>query len=478
MVVRGVPTRLANDAWWLDDEEPPRGLRAWPVLLLALLSADLLIWNVLPGAGLALWFLVAASAVFLTLYRGLDKRRVFTALAVLFVAVLPLFEVVQFGTLMVAIVGLISFGVLLAAPDCLPEKLIQAVLRLPGAGIAQSVKDLFAMRVTTPSKGRVRSALFDWALPVGAGGLFLILFAVANPIADQWIAALGQFEMDLLPEFARVLLWGLIALVLWPLLRLATLIGTLIRPAPGKSRTLQSAFLNERSVQRALVVFNLIFLVQTMMDLGYLWGGAALPEGMTYAEYAHRGAYPLLATAVLAGLFALVAQPYLGSGSLVRKLLYLWVAQTVLLVISSILRLDLYVEVYGLTRLRFAAFIWMVLVALGLVLIIMQMLMRRSVGWVMRRALALGVLAIYGCNLVNIDGLIARNNLAKHAADDFYLCQLSEGAIPAIRAYELRTGEVLCESWRPFLTERNDWREWGYRNTRLHRSVAALEDGQ
>jgi hypothetical protein len=369
-------------------------------------------------------------------------------------------------------------GVILAAPALAPQGLTRAVLRLPGAGIVQTCRDIFAMRVSTPSTGSVKSVLLDWAVPAGIGALFLALFAAANPFVDQWLVALGQFDMDLLPEFARVLLWAMIALVIWPLLRLATMIGNLMRPASRPTCSVQLALLNGRSVSRALVVFNLIFLMQTVMDIGYLWGGAALPEGMTYAEYAHRGAYPLLVTAVLAGFFALLAQPYLGAAIWVRRLLYLWIAQTVLLVVSSILRLDLYVDVYGLTRLRFAAFVWMGLVALGLVLIIMQMVGRHSVGWVLQRAFGLGFVAIYCCNLFNIDGFIARNNLADHRPGDFYLCQLSEGAVPAIRADELRTGYDLCGSWGPHLSTRKDWREWGYRNARLHRSLATLEAAQ
>ena len=51
---------------------------------------------------------------------------------------------------------------------------------------------------------------------------------------------------------------------------------------------------------------------------------------------------------------------------LMRALVFLWVGQNVLLVVSSILRLDLYVEIYLLTYWRVAAFIWMLIVAAGL----------------------------------------------------------------------------------------------------------------
>ena len=61
------------------------------------------------------------------------------------------------------------------------------------------------------------------------------------------------------------------------------------------------------AILRSLIVFNLMFAVQTMLDAAYLWGGVALPDGMSYASYAHRGAYPLIVTALLAAGFVLVA---------------------------------------------------------------------------------------------------------------------------------------------------------------------------
>ena len=48
---------------------------------------------------------------------------------------------------------------------------------------------------------------------------------------------------------------------------------------------------------------------------------------------------------------------------------------------SSIFRLDLYVGIYALTYWRVAAFIWMGLVAVGLVLIIARIALGKSNGW-------------------------------------------------------------------------------------------------
>jgi hypothetical protein len=187
----------------------------------------------------------------------------------------------------------------------------------------------------------------------------------------------------------------------------------------------------------------------------------------------------LLATALLAGVFALIAQPYLGEGTHLRRLLYIWVAQTMLLVLSSILRLDLYVDAYGLTRLRFAAFIWMCVVAVGLTLILMQMIARRSVSWFLGHAFGVGFAALYLCTLINIDGVIARYNLT-HDFHSSYTCKLGEGAAPAIREHYVATGFDLCADRyrRPYVSRPIDWREWGYRNARVRHSLAAMEDVQ
>ncbi len=121
-------------------------------------------------------------------------------------------------------------------------------------------------------------------------------------------------------------------------------------------------------MSRSLILFNALFALQSGLDLVYLWGGANLPDGMSHAEYAHRGAYPLIVTALLAAGFVLVAMRPGGPAEqsrLIRPLVLAWIAQNILLVISSIFRLDLYVAAFSLTYLRLAAFIWMLLVADG-----------------------------------------------------------------------------------------------------------------
>jgi hypothetical protein len=440
------------------------------LLLLGVGLADLMFWSIRPGVGFVIWVLAIAAAIHLTLWQDVDRKRGLRGWGVLLVMLIPAVDLFQLISFAIALLGLLFFAALMVLGRWDMAVLLRAMRRLPLAGIILIVMDVMRLRVATPSKGAAKTVLFDWAMPLAVGGVFIALIAAANPLMDRWLLQLSQLEHGFSIDGGRVIFWAVMAACLWPLLRLTRLAQTLGRAPVVRGARWRSGLLNDRSVLRALVLFNLIFAVQTVMDLGFLWGGVSLPEGMSYAEYAHRGAYPLLVTALLAGVFALMSQPFLEAHPALRGLLYLWIGQNVLLVISSILRLDLYVDVYDLTRLRFAAFVWMALVGLGLILMIMQMVQRAPVGWFMLRAAGLGFLAIYVCALVNVDGLIARTNLAQPDPDIWYLCQLGEGAAPALIA-----SEQTCYSFQPSVSTPQDWREWGYRNARLRRSLAATE---
>jgi Domain of unknown function (DUF4173) len=245
------------------------------------------------------------------------------------------------------------------------------------------------------------------------------------------------------------------------------------------------------AILRSLVLFNALFSVQSALDVTYLWGGLALPAGMSYASYAHRGAYPLIVTALLAGVFVLAAmQPgtSIERSRLARALVFVWIGQNVLLVLSSMLRLDLYVEVYSLTEWRCAAFVWMLLVAAGLVLIVARIILDKSNRWLVWSNAAVLALTLYACSLVDFSGAIARFNV-DHSwevggdggpVDVAYLCGLGPAALPALDvlaakanasgrplpspAYNCRLGLEMRHAMRM-----GDWRAWTFRGYRLKR---------
>ncbi len=84
-----------------------------------------------------------------------------------------------------------------------------------------------------------------------------------------------------------------------------------------------------------------------------------LPAGMSYASYAHRGAYPLIVTVILAAAFVIAAMKP-GSATekspLIRALVFIWVGQNVLLAGSARCCVSISMSIsYSLTYLRLAA---------------------------------------------------------------------------------------------------------------------------
>jgi hypothetical protein len=246
-----------------------------------------------------------------------------------------------------------------------------------------------------------------------------------------------------------------------------------------------SGLFGSAAILNCLVLFNLLFAVQSVLDVVYLWGGASLPDGVTYAAYAHRGAYPLIATALLAAGFILAAT-YTGSARnsrLIRGLILVWTAQNVMLVISSILRLDLYVEVYSLTYWRVAAFIWMLLVAVGLVLIVARMMLDRSNRWLILANTSALAFTLYACAFINFPAIIANYNVAHCLEisgegvelDRSYLKDLGPQAVPALDRYNRHMKMWHFEpGYRDNVVatldvELGSWRSWGFRKWRLQR---------
>lgn len=493
-LIRGVPPSVQEDGWWLSAEaaaprtgpcigprKPAQVIPAQLVLLVALIVlGDVLVWQVMPGVSLAVFCAALVLGAVALKPGGLSARHGLRVLGGTFLALMPLVELVQPLSLLIAVVGLSVVLVMVAGVRS--RVLGRAALWVWPLGMRQGVRDMWLLGHGVPARGldlNARSLVRGWAVPLGLGGFFALLLLAANPVAMEWVHRLGQVDPDL-PDGERMVFWLLLIPVAWTALSVSKMREQLSAQAPDalvKQGPAPMGLLNPASIARALVLFNAVFAVQTLLDMIYLYGGVGLPAGISYAEYAHRGAYPLVITALLAGGFALLCQRWITGAPVLQALLVLWVAQNVALVISSEVRLSLYVEVYGLTRLRMAAAIWMGLVAVGLVMILWQVCAGFGNRWLLVRLSALGAGVIYICAWVSFDAVIAQNNLSHDVPQDrSYLCRLGDGAQPIIAQYDAVRDVTLCR-WPASVERPQDWREWGFRNWRARNSLNAIQTG-
>jgi hypothetical protein len=336
-------------------------------------------------------------------------------------------------------------------------------------------------------------------IPLVLSLIFIGLFALANPVVQQWLSnaweSTADFFLNLSEHvtFTRIIIWYLAAITCWGLLRYRSDLGRLqrrwsrklsntgihnctygedhpvhqfaeqkrggidpvvehpeftiepVEESPSKTAEMKAWLLGriQNLIVRCLVAMNVVFAVQLILDSRYLVLGQALPEGMSYAEYAHRGAYPLIATAIFAA--ALVLAVFRPNGIAQRSklavwLVLIWIVQNIVLVISAAWRLQAYAEVYALTRLRVAAGIWMLMVAGCLALLLWRIARSRDNNWLTGWAMGWGIAVLWLCSFVPFDPLIAGYNVRNcqemggeaGPIDLVYLEKLGPDALPAV----------------------------------------------
>ncbi|MBR0961231.1 DUF4153 domain-containing protein [Bradyrhizobium japonicum] len=468
-------------------------------LVLAAL-ADWLFYGQRAGLSLVVFAVAIVCASLLANHASLDIRRAAIGAAVIVLGLVPAIEELNTLSFLILIAALVIALLLATNPETTgladrARALRNLVLFGPFRVFPEALQ-VFNMSAFT-------RGIALWLMPVVLGTVFVALFAAANPLIEQWVSLLNPRIILDYVSVPRVLFWILMLALVWPFIHVrwrrrkivATAQTDVVEPEP-LAPFISPEFLGPSTILRSLILFNLLFAAQSILDGIYLWGHAALPDNLTYAAYAHRGAYPLIATALLAAAFVLVAMRPGGPAEksrVIRPLVYLWVGQNVLLVASSILRLDLYVGIYMLTYWRIAAFIWMGLVAMGLILIVARIVLDRSNEWLVGVNLIALAIVLYACSLVNFDAFIADYNVAhsREASgngvqiDINYLLALGPQALPAIdKAIMLRPGnpETCLVSRRDRLVEqqRQDmaWRSWGFRNWRLQRRLDAQTTNQ
>ncbi|MFD3485869.1 DUF4153 domain-containing protein [Streptomyces sp. NPDC058665] len=204
---------------------------------------------------------------------------------------------------------------------------------------------------------------------------------------------------------------------------------------PGKAR-------NRVEWALPLIVLNLLFAVFIGVQLTVLFGGydKVLSEtGLTYSEYATQGFWQLLGATLLTLLVIGLARrwaPRDGARdrTLVSAVLGVLCVLTLVVVASALRRMDLYVDAYGLTRLRVsvaAMELW-----LGVVIVLIMAAGVFGGRWLPRAVAVSGAASVLIFGLISPDALVAERNVDRYRTSDKidieYFQQLSADAVPAL----------------------------------------------
>jgi hypothetical protein len=227
-----------------------------------------------------------------------------------------------------------------------------------------------------------------------------------------------------------------------------------------------------------LIVLTLLFAAFNVVQLAVLFGGydAVLEKtGLTYSEYARQGFWQLLIVTLLFLLVVVVAvrtAPRSGPRDrvLVRGVLGVLCALALVVVASAVRRMDMYVDAYGLTRLRISVLaveFW-----LGLVIVLIMAAGVWGARWLPRAVAVSAAAGVLAFGVMSPDAVIAEHNVQRHMAegklDQGYLEGLSVDAVPALDRLEEPLRSCLLAEFTDELDDALPWyaTSWSEREAR------------
>jgi len=293
------------------------------------------------------------------------------------------------------------------------------------------------------SRGRVRAAIpilrgMLIALPLVL--LFVALFASADAVFARIADDLVSWDLDLGEALGRGLMAAIAA---WLAGGLLVFVASAEHMPGNDDAWPDRPRLGVAEAVTVLVVLDVLFAGFAALQAAYLFGGLDTLEasGLTYAQYARRGFFELLAVAGVAGGLIL------GLEALVTRRTRAYLVGSICLVVltgvvlaSAFLRLRLYQDAYGWTELRFyvlAAILWL---AIGAGTTAVALAIDRT-RWVPRAMVGLSIVFGLAFNVIGPVHHVAVQNVARAlhpelvapggavGLDAFYLATLGDDAL-------------------------------------------------
>ncbi len=200
-----------------------------------------------------------------------------------------------------------------------------------------------------------------------------------------------------------------------------------------------------------------LFGLFVAIQFTYFFGGQTTLEvtGLSYAQYARRGFFELVAVSVLTlGLSLLLDRITIRQerreNLIFRGLALLIVGLTTIMLISAAQRMYLYEEAFGFTQLR--VYVHVAIVWMGVLFGVFALALFRLRPNIFSFGLLLVIIGYLATlNLMNVDAYIAERNIARYQAgqelDIAFLNILSEDAVPVIAALYQQTEEETVRQW-------------------------------
>ncbi|MGD2217115.1 MAG: DUF4173 domain-containing protein [Gemmatimonadales bacterium] len=374
---------------------------------------------------------------------------------------------VGFSIWSLALGGIRSWGIL----DHVRGMINSGLAAIAGPTVLERSDIAWTPRSTTLRyvRSAVVGLLIAFPLLFVFGGLLMAADAVFEDVVTRVL------DFDFATVFSHAALTAFLA---WIVCGFLFLILKARKPLLADSLEVERPGLGIVEVTLPLVLVDLLFLAFVVVQLRYLFGDASLVQetvGLTFAEYARRGFFELVAvTALVVPLLLLadwvVTEAERRTRNIVKVLAGTQIFLLFIIMISALQRMALYVDAYGLTDDRLFASVFMAWLGIVLAWFAATVLRGRPERFT-AGAVVSGFLALLVLNFMNPDALVARVNIERARAgyelDVLYLSSLSGDAVPRlVEALPDLEEEDRCavkrilERWTP--PEEKDWRAWNH----------------
>lgn len=267
--------------------------------------------------------------------------------------------------------------------------------------------------------------------------LVLVLVAVlasADAAFDGLLASLPALDFG--EPIASALLGTLAAWLLY-----SRTVGLSCREMPGQPGR-QRKTVNSLTVGTVLLAVDGVYLVYLLSQLAYLTGGVSgiLPEGYTMAAYARRGFFEMACLCgvnlMIIGIADCLTRQEMKMPLFPRLLCLFLGCVTVFLAVTASMKMLMYIDRYGLTRLRVLTEVVTLFIGITTVLLCVRLFVPKLP--FMKTVVLVAMVLCAAVLWADVDTVVARYNVEAYLAgrlahvDTEHLNGLGQGAVPAL----------------------------------------------
>ncbi|MBL7922451.1 MAG: DUF4173 domain-containing protein [Bacteroidia bacterium] len=187
-------------------------------------------------------------------------------------------------------------------------------------------------------------------------------------------------------------------------------------------------------------LLNLMLVFVNSLDLINLFGSHELPKGIYLSDFVHNAVWSLIFSIVIAvGLIMWFFKGDLNfnkQSKTLKLLVYFWILQSAVMIVSAMVRNGMYVAEYQLTYLRIGVYVFLSLSLVGLFFTGLKIGKTKSAWYLVRQNFEAWYLLLALCSFVNWDKIISDYNIAHaktfKALDKSYLVALSNANLPEL----------------------------------------------